>query len=313
VPKVRSPSFRIAGELRRRIESGELRVGEQVPSTRAITREWGVAIATATRVLATLREEGLVRAVSGVGTVVVRSEGRAGTVQRMARRHRRLEVEEDGARERIVRSAIEIADAEGLAALSMRRIAGDLGLATMSLYRYVPSKEDLVLAMMDAAFAEATLPEPRPSGWRAHLEATARLQWATYQRHPWVAGVLSMTRPQMLPHGVVHTEWALSAVDGLGLDATTMLHIAVTVFSFVRGTAAGMETDLEAEQDTGMSGDEWVEAQAPAMTEILATGPFPVMSRITREPIDLDLESLFEFGLARLLDGIAVLIERHQR
>src|SRR3954468_2630132 len=116
------PYRQIVSEVRRRIEAGELRPGDRVPSARAITRQWGVAIATATKVHAALRDEGLTVARPGVGTVV------AGPAPRR---------DHDLTEERIVAAAIAIADADGLAELSMRRIATDLGVATMSLYRHV--------------------------------------------------------------------------------------------------------------------------------------------------------------------------------
>src|SRR3954470_13075334 len=134
--EVEPPYRRIVAEVRRRIEAGELRPGDRVPSARAITREWGVAIATATKAHAALREEGLTIARAGVGTVV------AGPAPRR---------EHELTRERIVATASAIADADGLAELSMRRIASTLGVATMSLYRHVPSRDDLTLAMIDMA------------------------------------------------------------------------------------------------------------------------------------------------------------------
>src|ERR1700722_17552626 len=114
------PYARIATELRGQIERGELAPGQRVPSTREITARWGVAMATATRVLATLRQDGLVHPVPGVGTVV--SEGRpAGPARSPAARP--AAARGPGAAMRIVAAAITVADAEGLAALSMRRVA----------------------------------------------------------------------------------------------------------------------------------------------------------------------------------------------
>ncbi len=278
-----------------------------MPSTRQITRDWGVAIATASRVLATLREEGLVHAVPGAGTVVAASAEVAGRPH--AARVRTLRPIEHGlTREHVVAKAIAIADAEGLAALSMRRVAADLGIPTMSLYRYVPAKDGLVLLMADAAIGELRLPDPPPRGWRAQLEVAARLQWAGYKRHPWLPPVISLTRPQVLPNGIKHTEWSLRAVDGLGLDANTRLHLAVTLFGFVRGTAANLEPEAEAAQDTGLDNEQWMDSQEAAMAALVKTGPFPHLSRVMGESVELDLDTLFEFGLQRLLDGLEDLI-----
>src|SRR4051812_47954056 len=108
------PYLRIAGDIRRRIASGELAPGTRIPSTRRITQEWGVAMATATKALATLNQEGLVRAVPGVGPVVAEPgpEGPATPRHGLTR-------------DRIIRAAIALVDTEGLAALSMRRVATD--------------------------------------------------------------------------------------------------------------------------------------------------------------------------------------------
>src|SRR5215212_1262271 len=123
-----APSARIAAELRSQIASGRLPPGARMPSTRALVQRYGVAMATATKVLTTLRHEGLVHSVPGVGTVV----GEVPTAGSPARRRRTS----GGALaiDAIVAAGIAVADAEGLSALSMRRVAAELGAAPMSLY-----------------------------------------------------------------------------------------------------------------------------------------------------------------------------------
>lgn len=179
--RTQAPYARIAAELRGRIERGELRPGDRVPSTRAITQRWGVAMATASKALATLGQEGLVRAVPGVGTLVA---ARPATSQ--GRRPATAASEDDSAqRGRIVRAAVAIADAEGLTALTMRRLlAAELGVSAMSLYRHVSTKEQLVALMADATFGEHALPERPPPHWRERLELSAALQWRLYRAHP---------------------------------------------------------------------------------------------------------------------------------
>lgn len=285
------PYARIVAEIRHRITTGELRAGDRVPSTRQITQRWGVAMATATKVLTTLRQEGVVEAKPGVGTVV-------------AQPHRAAR-ELDQAR--IIHTATQIADVEGLSALSMRRVATDLGVATMSLYRHLPGKGDLLMLMVDNAFAEITLPHPPPSGWRPRLEVLARLQWAVFRGHPWLAQAVSVTRPLPSRSMMSLTEWVLSAVDGLGLDPATMLHVLITMFNYVRGTAVNLESEARARQDTGLDEDEWMDTQAETYGEIIASGQFPVFARIAQFEFDFDLDAVFEFGLVRMLDGLAVL------
>jgi DNA-binding transcriptional regulator YhcF (GntR family) len=304
--------LQIVAEIRDRIASGELRAGERVPSARQITREWGVAIATATKVLATLRQEELVRAVSGIGTVVAAGEPRPAARTRSPRRRKLSESEQEINRDRVVRVAVAVADAEGLASLSMRRVASELGAATMSLYRYVSSKEELIQQMVEAVLGEAVFPDPAPPGWRTRLELVARLQWAGYRRHPWLAQVISFTRPPIVSNALVYAEWTLGALDGLGLDANTMLHIQVTLANHVRGTAVNLEQEAQFQQDTGLTDDQWLDSEgAAAMSIALASSPFPRFADLMARPdLELTLDTLFDFGLGRLLDGIGVLIEQ---
>lgn len=290
------PYLRIADRIRDRIASGELRPGDRVPSARRITQEFGVALATATKVLATLQAEGLTKAMPGVGTVV------AATADPV-RPAPPARTEPDLSRERIVRTAMGIADREGLAQLSMRRIATELGGATMSLYRHVASKDELVIYMIDTALGEEPLPAEPPAGWRARLELSSRLQWKYFRRHPWLATALSMSRPQLIPNGMRHTEWALAALDGLGLSVQAAMDVHVTVFGFARGLALNLEREAQDEADTGMTSDEWAQTHEADFAAIIAGGGYPMMRRLIATELDLNLDTLFEFGLARLLDG----------
>jgi len=304
------PRYRqIADTLRTRISAGELAAGDLVPSARRIAADHGVALATATRVLADLREDGLVRAVPGVGTVVVDRPDRAPRPRRPAPPAqpdpRELRTEQ------VVAVATALADEDGLAALSMRRIAAELGVATMSLYQRVRGKEELLVLMLDAVFARFPPPTPPPgANWRVRVELIARTQWACYQRHPWAPGLMSMSRPQNAPHGMLHTEALLRAFTGFGLDSTTLMHAAVAVAGYVRGCAINLEVEQRAEQDTGLTADQWMRATQPAFEAVMAAGGFPLLTAIGEEPeIDMDPNSLFEFGLGRLLDGFAVWLE----
>lgn len=305
------PYRRIADEIRARIARGELRAGDQVPSARGITREWGVALATATKVLATLQAEGMTRPLPGRGTVVAepvagsRSPAARSPAARPSRAPRRAGGDEpDLTRERIVAAAIRVADAEGLAQLSMRRIATEVGASPMSLYRYVNDKDDLLVSMMDAAFGEEPLPTPPPEGWRAQLELCARLMWQVFRRHPWLAPALSITRPQLIPNGMRYTERSLRAMDGQGLTIEKMLHVHLTLFGYLRGLALTLEAEAQAEQDTGLTSDEWLQTQEQGYRAITGTSEFPLLDRAVNTDLDVDLDELFEFGLGRLLDGL---------
>ncbi|GGZ29951.1 TetR/AcrR family transcriptional regulator C-terminal domain-containing protein [Streptomyces poonensis] len=294
------PYARIAGELRHRIETGELAPGERMPSTRAITQRWGVAMATATKVLATLRHEGLIRAVPGVGTFVRETTPQA--------RSARSPADDAAVRTRIVRAAIALADAEGTAGLTMRRVATELGMPTMSLYRHVANKDQLIALMVDAAFAGEPLPARPPQGWRARLELSAAIQWRIYQAHPWLAAALNLSRPLLVPHGMRHIDWALAALDGLGLDADTRMHAAVTLFGYVRGQAVDMEPEKRVAQASGITAQQWMDAQHDRMTTLLAQGGLPHFASAAAGT-DLSPASLYEFGLTALLAGLTTLID----
>ncbi|MFJ9950492.1 TetR/AcrR family transcriptional regulator C-terminal domain-containing protein [Kitasatospora sp. NPDC091207] len=315
------PFQRIATDLRRRITTGELAPGERVPSIRRIAQDWGVALATATKALTVLRLEGLVEARPRVGTVVAGgSPAPAGALaaptEATAPPHRAPAAADDGngngngelSRERIVRAALDLADTEGLTSLSMRAVAGRLGVSAMSPYRYVTSKEELVLLAADAAFGEASYPAEPPAGWRPRLELGARTLWALFRRHPWLAHLSPVTRPLLLPNLMTHAEWALAALDGHGLSGPAMLDIHVLLYSYIEGIAVNLEREDQTLATTGVTEEQWMDRRLPAMGALVDSGRFPVFGRLMADlpgGYDLDLDTLFEFGLANLLDGLA--------
>jgi AcrR family transcriptional regulator len=217
--------------------------------------------------------------------------------------------------DRIVGAGIAIADAEGLEALSMRRVAADLGAGTMSLYRYVPGKDELIDLMAGVVLEEADPgSHPRPGStppaeddWRPRLASYARLMWAVYRRHPWVLQILSVTRPRLVPGGLAKTEWLLRGVQGLSHDLPTMIRAAVTVTGYVQGMAMFLVNDIDAERRTGVGKEQWWESNRDRFQEVVTGGPYPILARIVaEEQDDVGLDEEFEFGLQRMLDGLAV-------
>ncbi|MDA0567022.1 TetR/AcrR family transcriptional regulator C-terminal domain-containing protein [Streptomonospora sp. S1-112] len=300
-------SVRIAAELRRDIAAGRLRPGDRVPSTREITRRWGVAMATATKVITTLRQEGLVRTLPGVGTVV--GEPRpaprpapTGPAAQGRSARRRPGAGTRLARSAVVRTAVEIADAEGLEGVSMRRVAAELGAAPMALYRHVPAKEDLLRLMVEAVFAEHPPPDPAPEGLRAALAAGARVQWRLCRRHPWVVRLMSIARPVLTPSTVDHTEWAVRVLTRHGVGGAEALHAVVALTGYVLGMATQVSDDTEAAHETGLHHAQWWAAREPVLSRLEATGRYPHLFAHAAPPPDLD-ES-FEFGLEGFLAGL---------
>ncbi|MFD8011510.1 TetR/AcrR family transcriptional regulator C-terminal domain-containing protein [Streptomyces sp. NPDC058955] len=313
------PYLRIVAEIRRRIADGELAPGDRIPSTRRIAEEWGVALATATKALTTLRLEGLVVARARIGTVVAGAARPPAAVpseesgqKSVQERERGREGEQELNLDRIVRTAIGIADAEGLTALSMRGVAARLGVAPMSTYRYVPSKEELVLLMADAAFGEETYPARAPEGWRARVELGARAMWRLYRKHPWLAQLGSLSRPLLVPRLLVHGEWILAALDGHGLAPTELFDVHVLIYSHVQGLAVHLEREAHAEAATGQSEDQWMDSRASDLQALAESGRFPTFAKVVgafEDGYDLDLDALFERGLTALLDGLTPLVE----
>ncbi|MEU8305785.1 GntR family transcriptional regulator [Actinomadura sp. NPDC048955] len=313
-PRPDPPYRRIAADIRAQIQDGRLRPGDRVPSIRQIAQRWDVAIATATRVIATLREEGLVEAKVGAGSVV-RARGvprRPADPGAAAGAPRPRPGRQAPGLEHVLRAAIAIADVEGLHALSMRRLASELDIAPMSLYRYVANKDELVAQMADAAFGSTELPSPGPEGWRAKLELIARLQWDLCRRHLWLPSAISLTRPLLVPHMLEHTEWTMRALDGLGLSMTTRTREALTLHALVINIALPLANEAEAEQETGVTLTRWRLDRRERTDELMRSGRFPLLAAVHEETTS-DLEGLFEYGLARHLDGFAVLVESGAR
>jgi AcrR family transcriptional regulator len=199
----------------------------------------------------------------------------------------------------------------------MRGVAAKLGVATMSTYRHVTSKDELVVLMADAAFGELDYPAPHPAGWRPLLERNWRTLWALFRRHPWLAHVTPLTRPLPLRNLLAHGEQMFQALDGFDLDAATRLDLQVMFYSHIQGLAAQLERETEAQESTGLTEDQWMELQGPALGSIAASGRYPgfaaLMSGFGDEGYDLDLDKIFELGLQTMLDGLAIRLEAKKR
>lgn len=214
--------------------------------------------------------------------------------------------------DRIVRAAIEVADADGLGALSMRRVAERLGVGTMSLYTYVPGKAELIDVMLDTVYRETARPADVPGGWRGRLERIARENRALLRRHPWMLWIAT-GRPPLGPHATAKYDYELSAVDGIGLTDLEMDAVVTMLTSFVHGVVRGEVEAAQAEAQTGLTDEQWWSARAPILGRISDPARFPLAARVGTAAGEAfgaasDAEYAFEFGLPRLLDGLAVLI-----
>lgn len=212
--------------------------------------------------------------------------------------------------ERIVETAVSVADAEGLDAVSMRRVATDLGVGTMSLYRYVPGKSELLELMLDhvQAVDEAEAAEQRAMPLRERLLRLGSGIWDLYVGHPWLLQV-NQARPLLGPNAMAGLDLSMSGLEGLGLTDQQRLSVIVAVESYVSGSARNHVNALEAARRTGVSDEEFWAAQAPFLTEAMQSGGFPSLAELDEDTFDVAGDALFAFGLARLVDGIADFVE----
>jgi AcrR family transcriptional regulator len=212
----------------------------------------------------------------------------------------------------IARAAVAVADRDGLPALSMRRLADDLGVTAMSLYTYVPGKAELLDVMLDTVLAETARPDDVAGGWRERLRLIARENWTLYHRHPWMLQVAT-TRPVLGPNLVAKYDYELRAIDGLGLTEVEMDMTIATLGDFVHGAARAAIAMAQAEQHTGRTEDEWWAAYEPLLAKVFDAERYPVATRVgaaagAEFQAAAAPERTFEFGLERLLDGLAALI-----
>ncbi|WFB08881.1 TetR/AcrR family transcriptional regulator [Streptomyces sp. LX-29] len=204
---------------------------------------------------------------------------------------------------RIVATAVRIADAEGLAAVSMRRLSTELGVGTMSLYRYIPGKAELLDLMIDHVNGVGAGSEGVPQGWRATMEHVARGIWDLYHRHPWLIHV-DQGRPILGPNAMDGLEFAMRGLDGIGLGDREMINVLVVIDGFVSGVARSFLNAAMAEQRTGVSTEEFWSAQAPVLEKAVTSGRYPVQARMTMDAFAGTGEEVFELGLRSLLDGL---------
>lgn len=210
-------------------------------------------------------------------------------------------------RSALAEAAIRVADAEGLEAISMRRLAAELGAGTMSLYRYVTGKDEVFDLMLDTVVREY-LPEdrPLPDDWAEGLRLLAWRARRTMLRHPWLAP-LAAGRPQVGPNSARLTETALGMLDGLGLSVDEMLTLVGAVFAYVNGYIQSELAEAEALRRSGLTLAQRLAQHVAYIQSLIATGDFPMLERMTKEAGRkyTGADERFAYGLDRLLDGLA--------
>ncbi|MFD5232359.1 TetR/AcrR family transcriptional regulator [Streptomyces qaidamensis] len=212
--------------------------------------------------------------------------------------------------DRIVEAAVRLADTEGLEGLSMRRVAAELGTGTMSLYRYVPGKGELLDLMLDRVQRPSENPADPGVGWRAALEALARATLALYRRHPWLLQV-NQSRPILGPSALDGMERVLTLIRPMGLSDPELVSAIIMIDGYVVGAARSQLYEQEAERRTGLTDAEFWQAQVPMLEKAMASGRYPVMASLSEDAFGADFDH-FEFGLQRILDGLEVLVARRK-
>jgi len=201
-------------------------------------------------------------------------------------------------RERIVRAAIRLADADGLEAVSLRKVAAALEVGPMRLYGYLDTKEELLDLMVDAAYAEI---RPTGDGWRAVLRSLAETTRQVVHRHEWFADLIG-GRPQLGPNALARGEAVVAAMDGVDVDSVMPMVDAVN--AYVIGAVRREVTERRAERATGMDERQWQASYGPYLERVFATGRFPALETVIRDAAHIDADQTFRLGLDFLLDGI---------
>ncbi|RSM36361.1 TetR family transcriptional regulator [Amycolatopsis balhimycina DSM 5908] len=196
----------------------------------------------------------------------------------------------------VVRTAIEVADAGGVAALTMRAVADALGVSTpMSLYRYVLNKDGLVDLMLDEVSAEVGVPSAPSADWRGDLRGLATSLWAMIGRHRWYAELVD-SRPPFGPRTVRRAAFLMTVLDWAGLAPAVAY--ASLLDNYVTGTAMSVSREL------GMLGRFGIGSTADLVSYAAEMADGPLAPWLHDMP-DLTADSRFELGLDCLLDGFA--------
>lgn len=216
--------------------------------------------------------------------------------------------------DRVVDTAVELADADGMGALTMRRLAQAVGVAPMTLYTYVPGKAELLDLMLDAVYARMPRADASGRPWRERVTAVAEENRALLTAHPWVTTV-STSRPPLGPGQIAKYEHELRALDGLGLSDVDLDAALAHLLAFVRAHARDAADALAAQRDSRMDDEQWWERNAPLLARVLDEAAYPTAARVGTAAGQAhgsawDADHAWEFGLQLLLDGLAARVRR---
>lgn len=204
----------------------------------------------------------------------------------------------------ITATAIQIADEEGLDAVTMRAVAAKLGRAPMSLYRHVGNRDDLTELMYDAALGELDLERDTDAGWRDNLADLVRKLRQLYHRHPWISSLGQ--RPMLGPNSIRLLEYSIGCVDDGILSVDQLMDTLSTTLEFTTGFVQEELAERAAQARSGIDAEGWHEHTRGYVMELIESGEHPYFERFIREAEDFpDQDTVFERRLSMVLDGVA--------
>jgi AcrR family transcriptional regulator len=214
--------------------------------------------------------------------------------------------------DQIVDAASALAGAGGLDAVTMRRVAASLGVVPMTLYTYVPGKAELLDLMLDTAYQRMPRTDTTGHPWRQRVTAIAHENRALFEANPWAAAIATI-RPPLGPGLIAKYEHELAAFDGLGLDDVQMDAALTHLLTFVQAWARAAADSQATRRDSAMDDEQWWNASAPLLQQLLDPGAYPLASRVgtaagTAHRAAYDPQHTYDFGLQTILDGLAALI-----
>jgi AcrR family transcriptional regulator len=213
----------------------------------------------------------------------------------------------------VVAAATQVADTEGLEAVTMRRVAKALGVAPMTLYTYVPGKAELLDLMLDAAYTSMPRLDTSGQPWRQRLAAIAEENKALFENHPWAA-TISTIRPPLGPGMMAKYEHELLALEGLGLDDVLMDASLTYLLGFVQAWARAAADASAVQHDTAMDENEWWATSGPLLARVLDETAYPVAARVgsaagAAHGSAYSPGHAYTFGLERVMAGLSQLID----
>ncbi|MEZ3162063.1 TetR/AcrR family transcriptional regulator [Microbacterium sp. BWT-B31] len=206
--------------------------------------------------------------------------------------------------ERIVEAAVDIADAEGLGAVSMAAVAARLGYTPMSLYRYVSAKDDLMLLMQEEATGVPSAEIGATGRWRERLEAIYREQLQQYLRHPWVLEIPISGVPAT-PNSAAWMEAGLAALDETGLSHQDRLAVMLIVTGSAHWAGTIIAGYLRLQRERGVDEIAITQSEDALFRALITADAYPHLRAAIEAGVFLDDSDAFGFGLERALDGVA--------